>query len=108
MEKLINELFNKNSFGFGEYDRENLIKDILKELEPKSLQGIENNNGWIKIESEADLPKQDCNCYFILKSNNAILTGKFNQGCFDYALRYYDHNDITHYQPIKKPNPPIY
>ena len=25
---------------------------------PKSLQGIENNNGWIKIESEEDLPKE--------------------------------------------------
>jgi hypothetical protein len=25
---------------------------------PKSLDGIENNNGWIKIESKDDLPKK--------------------------------------------------
>lgn len=28
-------------------------------VRPKSLQGIENNNGWIKIESEADLPERN-------------------------------------------------
>ena len=26
---------------------------------PKSLKGIENNNGWIRIESEADLPEKE-------------------------------------------------
>lgn len=32
---------------------------------PKSLQGIENNNGWIKIESEDDLPENLKMCRFI-------------------------------------------
>jgi hypothetical protein len=55
------------------------------------------------------LPKDDINCYFILKSNKAILAGKYSKsGVFDYALRYYDLNDVTHYQPIVKPQPPIY
>jgi len=68
----------------------------------------QDNNGWIKIESESDLPKDDCICYFVLKSNKAMLTGYFRNGCFDYALRYYDENEVTHYQPIQKPEPPIY
>jgi len=75
---------------------------------PKSLKGIENNNGWIRIESEKDFPKDDCICYFVLKSNKAMLTGYFRNGCFDYSLRYYDENEVTHYQPIQKPEPPIY
>ena len=29
----------------------------LLHCRPKSLEGIESNNGWIRIESEEDLPK---------------------------------------------------
>jgi hypothetical protein len=36
MEVLLNKLFDKHSEGYGVYDRENLIKDICKEL--KNLQ----------------------------------------------------------------------
>lgn len=75
---------------------------------PKSLKGIENNNGWIKIESEDDLPKE--NGYFFTKSDVwwepyyridvfcGKLANSFENGksCF------------THYQPIQKPKPPIY
>ena len=66
------------------------------------------NNGWISLKSEDDLPKEIMACYFILKSNKAMLAGHFRNGCFDYALRYYDINDVSHYQPIVKPEPPIY
>ena len=33
MEKILNRLFDKHSEGYGVYDRENLIKDICKELQ---------------------------------------------------------------------------
>ena len=37
---------------------------------PKSLRGIENNNGWIKIESIEDLPKENgLKCLFLNKNN---------------------------------------
>ena len=37
---------------------------------PKSLHGIENNNGWIKIESIEDLPKENgLKCLFLNKNN---------------------------------------
>ena len=32
MEVLLNKLFDKHSEGYGVYDRENLIKDIFREL----------------------------------------------------------------------------
>ena len=69
---------------------------------PKSLQGIENNNGWIKIENEADLPKENTWC-FIISKIAGITHGEFLIKNKDFWL-----TDATHYQPIEKPKPPIY
>ena len=78
---------------------------------PKSLQGIENNNGWIKIESEEDLPKEYGEYYFRTTYNNMITySGWYSSS----DKKFYDRNhyfeiiDVTHYQPIEKPKPPIY
>lgn len=35
-----------------------IFKEVREIVRPKSLQGIEHNNGWIKINSESDLPEQ--------------------------------------------------
>lgn len=71
---------------------------------PKSLQGIENNNGWIRIESEEDLPKDSFN-YYAFCSNGSIMT--FND--FEYYKKYIiPELKVTHYQPIVKPEKPIY
>jgi hypothetical protein len=75
---------------------------------PKSLQGIENNNGWIKIESEADLPKENLDCWFY--NSYGMFRGYFNkkQGFF-YDEKYeVIRYDLTHYKPIEKPLLPIY
>lgn len=72
---------------------------------PKSLKGIENNNGWIKIENEEDLPKEDCNV-FILHKTYGIITDKYKSVKKDFHYNY--KKNITHYQPIEKPKPPIY
>lgn len=71
---------------------------------------IEANNGWIKIESENDLPKVDIDCHFIFLKNK----GKYQTfGVFDKRLDSFWSGsiritNITHYQPIIKPQPPIY
>lgn len=71
---------------------------------PKSLQGIENNNGWIKIESEADLPISN-GIYWTLRVNSIVPLYKeiFNDMDNQYWL-----DNYTHYQPITKPLKPIY
>ena len=75
-------------------------KDYLR---PKSLQGIENNNGWIKIESENDLPKSEVE-YFVKRKNVAgIFIRQFVLSHTKSWLKCY-----THYQQIIKPQPPIY
>lgn len=75
---------------------------------PKSLQGIETNNGWIKIESEKDLPSEDCDYW----CGKMFENGKFYQlsekrNKQEIAERF-KTNVITHYQPIVKPLKPIY
>jgi hypothetical protein len=70
---------------------------------PKSLQGIENNNGWIKIESEYDLPKEEYELYFVNGNNTNIHQCIYHIGIKEYWLK-----TFTHYQPIQKPHPPIY
>jgi len=77
---------------------------------PKSLNGIENNNGWIKIESESDLPKGN-GTFWILDKVLGVRSGEWKQ-----APNEIEHKKAcefwikraTHYQPIIKPQPPIY
>lgn len=72
---------------------------------PKSLAGIENNNGWIRIESEADLPIET-DSYFVVYKDGCIICHHFSVSSdFDRVLFI---QEFTHYQPIVKPNLPIY
>ena len=75
----------------------------LNLLIPSSIKGIENNNGWIKIESEEDLPKKGTNCHFILKNGFSGIFVDLDDSEY-LTLR----NRGTHYQPIEKPKPPLY
>ena len=78
--------------------------------ESKEVLQVENN-GWIKIESEKDLPEQGGRYYITrfgnvetavyLKNNRWLVNGN------DYPKTTNLHC-ITHYQKIIKPLPPIY
>jgi len=81
----------------------NLFDDCDREFDtirPKSLQGVENNNGWIKIEKEEDLPKEKgVFLIYHITGSSEIYSGNMNMS----SLKNY-----THYQLIKEPQPPIY
>lgn len=68
-----------------------------------SLKGIEDNNGWIKIESYQDLPKETGH-YWVKRGReigvNYIIVPESFHSCF--------LANLTHYKPIEKPKPPIY
>lgn len=75
---------------------------IVAEIE--RLQGTENNNGWIRIESEEGLPKDSFN-YYLYCSEGRILRMEE----YEYFKKYIDTEiEATHYQPIVKPKPPVY
>lgn len=74
---------------------------------PKSLQGIEDNNGWIRIFSKCDLPatnkksiNENNHYHVIMKKDNSL----FNESLKLNELHsFYDKNWITHYRLIEKP-----
>lgn len=81
----------------------------VKKYRPRSLRGIEDNNEWIKIKSEDDLPKEDCLCFIYDSFYKEIRTDDFytSNGYF-LKSKHIRHTRITHYQQILKPKPPIY
>lgn len=78
-------------------------------MRPPQLKGIENNNGWIKIESEDDLPKDYIECYFISIHNNTIRMGFYSKSDNKFfSGEYYEVREVTYYMIIEKPKLPIY
>lgn len=80
-------------------------------IRPKSLRGIKNNNGWVKIQVLADLPKNDQpDTLFevgLLDENGVFHQEK--KRCSLKSLKWmYQKSLITHYQPTTKLKPPIY
>jgi len=75
---------------------------------PKSLQGIESNNGWISINSEKDLPTIGT-FYTILSFDENIVEREFPHPKFtlefnkEWWLKY-----VTHYQEKIMPNKPLH
>ena len=106
--KYISQFLNENGFtNRGKYHwlkstfSENFIKDnfyVTVEIEndrlfrPKSLQGIENNNGWISILSESDLPSEDCFIECISNRKNPDIMRLYKMNGIK-ALRFVHHFD---------------
>lgn len=75
---------------------------------PISLKGIEANNGWIKIESEADLPKEHM-AVFLYESIDGVGFGRWCNLQRIFKTRFgKEYKPVTHYRPITKPEPPVY
>lgn len=80
---------------------------------PSSLKGIEDNNGWIKIESEKDLPKQDVDVHLMLSLFNGKHGLFYTIGLWDNELKAFFSGrskltKVTHYQPIQRPEFPLF
>lgn len=72
---------------------------------PIQLKGIENNNGWIKIENEKDFPTKDDSDYWIIKNGKVQM---FHWAKGETLNSVVWLSIISHYQPIDQPKPPIY
>lgn len=85
--------------------------DVLKfnktrfAIRPKSLAGIENNNGWVQIKSSLDLPLEDCNVW-VLFTNGQMDSQRYLHEYKNFSTHHYRH--VTHYKVIEQPKPPIY
>lgn len=101
-------MYHPNDFGFDTDDVDRFGDGYL--WRHKSLQGIENNNGWISINSESDLPKENLDAHIIFTNDK----GNFQTfGVWDKRLNSFWSGAMriinpTHYQPINKPQPPLH
>lgn len=85
---------------------ENKPDMFLVFIRPKSLQGIESNNGWISINSEKDLPKDG---YVFWVKRDGIDSPLYKaEEFFNAQINKEWLDSYTHYQPIVKPNPPLH
>lgn len=94
-----------NPFKTGEYS---YLQDVS--IRPYSLKGFENNKGWIKIESEEELPQVGERYWVIKKGKIDIGTYVFS-GWICSGKYYLDTSknlNITHYQPMQKPELPLH
>lgn len=79
------------------------LDDVNSPKVIKLFEGGDENNGWIKIESEVDLPKE-VDQYWFASHNNKIEIRFYNPNWIDDRVQF--RRRYTHYQPIQKPKPP--
>lgn len=94
---------NRHNYNLDFYDHDNGDWGSVS-IRPKSISGIENNNGWIKVESEEDLPKDGMTYYLICVDNKPSI----HPHNLAQIKSLYIDGIIIHYQPIVKPLPPLY
>ena len=116
---------NIGEIGSKTYQFKGLEKGNHKYCRILALSEIEENKGWIKINSEDDLPKEDMECFYILEIPQRYSNAgkKINIGSFKFGKNimsqqenyftmdnffYHRFPSVTHYQPIIKPNEPLY
>jgi len=74
---------------------------------PVSLSGIENNNGWIKIESKQDLPSKK-GLYMVCINNNPIIGIIENTTFIKHLYECPEQGILTHFKEHFPEKHPIY
>ncbi len=96
-------MYHPNDLGF-DNDEVDRYGDMYL-WRPKSLQGIEDNNGWISINSEKDLPREQTECW-IFDKEKGLICGNFLNNTKEEKKYWLDN--ASHYQPIVKPSLPLH
>lgn len=75
---------------------------------PDVVEGFQNNNGWIRIEREADLPNDEDAIYWALKNGKFVCIELKTPINLKELFSDFLKDKITHYQLIEQPKPPIF
>jgi hypothetical protein len=76
--------------------------DSKNNIRPGDLIGIETNNGWVRLESGDDLPRNGE--YWTRASNDGqVFLNLISDGVWRWKNQH-----ISHYQLVSKPSPPVY
>ena len=75
---------------------------------PKSLANIENNNGWISINSESDLPKTINGGLWEIIRNGEQYFVELLADNPNRLFKDFQKDEVTHYKIHEKSNPPLH
>lgn len=81
--------------------------DGLGEFRPKSLRGIEDNNGWIKIEKVEDLPNNWDTYHVVMQKSGRIVKRDLARG-LSKNLDISQVQLYSHYKPINEQDKPLH
>lgn len=80
--------------------------DGIGKFRPKSLRGIEDNNGWIKIEKVEDLPDYDT--YLVVMRKNGSIVKQNIGRWLGETHDILEVEKCSHYKPIEEEEKPLY
>jgi hypothetical protein len=100
----IKELYGDSILELMDFEIEH---DGLGKFRPKSLRGIEDNNGWIKIEKVEDLPTNGIYQVIHRDSGKIIICPIWNL-LNDLKHLQYIVEQFSHYKPIEEEKKPLY
>lgn len=90
------------------YDSDLFDFTSIRYFRPKSLKGIENNNGWIKIDSEDDIPEKAGHYWVCYKGVSTFIIQLPNKNQISDSIIKRLLENYTHYSPILIPEKPMY
>lgn len=99
--------------GIDENKYETISNGYVNTYRPKVLRGIENNNGWIRIEPDGSNLPEDDGKYKLCFENNIVQERTYTLAELIYRYQRFKsqseiYNDLTHYKPITPELLPIY
>ena len=100
-QKLFDHMVNEHALTLFQSEMQEII-DIVREID---------GDGWIRIESEEDLPKNTRFQEFHVYAHDGVFIDNENIGIDSWWSNDEDKktdwlSSYTHYQPIQKPEPP--
>lgn len=110
-----NGWFDKNAFCIIRLKYEDVCATVdfvhdlsTDEMIPKEIQGIRDNNGYTKIESEKDIPEEE-GVYWVLRPGFHKPMYRIINDMFDSGEKAYWLENYTHFIKVTRPeNLPIY
>jgi len=94
-------LFKYSNLKYSDIEANMQHKISSEEMRPKSLQGIENNNGWVRIESESDLPKEDCRVDLLSHTGSEYYNHTYSTSDNPaHYLKFYSHYSTVQKRPL--------
>ncbi len=99
-------MYHPNDLGF-DNDEVDRYGDMYL-WRPKSLQGIEDNNGWISINSEKDLPNPiNGGLWEIIRNGEQYFVELLAENTIR-LFKDFQKDGVTHYKIHNKSNPPLH